>query len=127
MNMLDSIKGVLETLAEDAEYPMDGGVYYGVCNRQSLPEWNYFVFNRRNITSENNHRFTDRYEIHIVHEDYIMEGYEIVVMKALRDAIPGLSIAGDITFDYVTRGDTQSVVEICNIPLKKAKKVDDGG
>lgn len=125
MSMLDAIKNVLTALAADTDYPMTGGVYYGMCNAKSLPEWNYFVFNRRNVTSENNHRCTDRYEIHIIHEDYVMEEYEITVIKALKKEIPGISLAGDMTFDYVTKGDTQRVVEIVTIPMKKAKKVDD--
>ncbi len=126
MSMLDAIKDVLTSLAADTDYPMAGGVYYGMCNAKSLPEWNYFVFNRGNIASENNHRYTDRYEIHIVHEDFVMEGYEITVVKALKQAIPGLSVADDMTFDYVAKADTQRVVEVITIPMKKAKKVEDG-
>lgn len=121
--ILDTIRATLETLAADSEYPMSGGVYYGVCTAQELPEWNYFVFNRRTVDPENDHRITDFFEVHIVHEDYIAEGYELEVVKALKDAIPGCSLAETIGYDYIPKGDTRMVVEICNLVFKKPKKV----
>lgn len=124
MSLLDSIKNTLETLAADPEYPMSGGVFYGGINVQNLEEWNYFVFNRRRVIGTNNKSFTDFFEVHIVHEDYIAEGYELEVVKALKDEIPGVSLAEDITYDYVPKGDTQVVVEIANLTMKSAKKVD---
>lgn len=124
MSLLDNIKNTLETLAADPEYPMSGGVFYGGINVQNLEEWNYFVFNRRRVIGTNNKSFTDFFEVHIVHEDYIAEGYELEVVKALKDEIPGVSLAEDITYDYVPKGDTQVVVEIANLTMKSAKKVD---
>lgn len=124
-NLLDTIKTTLETLAADTGYPMSGGVYYGVCNKQTLPEWNYFVFDRRRVVPSNARAYTDTFEIHIVHEDYIMEGYELEVVKAVKEAIPGCSLSEDISFEYTTKADTQVVVELCNLTFKHAKKVDD--
>ena len=124
MSLLDNIKNTLETLAADPEYPMSGGVFYGGINVQNLEEWNYFVFNRRRVIGTNNKSFTDFFEVHIVHEDYIAEGYELEVVKALKDEIPGVSLAEDITYDYVPKGDTQVVVEIAHLTMKSAKKVD---
>lgn len=124
MSLLDNIKNTLETLAADPEYPMSGGVFYGGINVQTLEEWNYFVFNRRRVIGTNNKSFTDFFEVHIVHEDYIAEGYELEVVKALKDEIPGVTLAEDITYDYVPKGDTQIVVEIANLTMKCAKKVD---
>ena len=123
MSILDTIKSTLETLAADPEYPMSGGVYYGACTAQMLPEWNYFVFNRRRIGTNNDHRKTDYFQVHIIHEDYIAEGYELEVEEALKEAIPGCSLAEDPDFDYIPKGDTRLVVEICHLTFKKSKKV----
>ena len=124
-NILDAVKGALETLAADETYPMSGGVYYGICNKQSLPEWNYFVFGRRRETPTNHKSYTDIFEVHIIHEDYIMEGYELDVVKAIKEAVPGCSLSEDITYEYTTKADTQMIVELCNLTFKHAKKVDD--
>lgn len=123
MSILDTIKSTLETLAADSEYPMSGGVYYGVCTASDLPEWNYFVFNRRETDPANDMRYADYFEIHIIHEDYIAEGYELEVEKAIKTAIPRCSLAEKITYDYIPKGDTRMVVEIANLTFKKTKKV----
>lgn len=124
MSVMDSIQQTLTTLAADQDYPMSGGVYYGVCNATSLDEWNYFVFNRTEDIPTNHAGFTCQYEVHIIHEDYVMEDYMLTVAKALKAAVPGLSLAGNIRYDYSTKGDTQVIVEICTLTFKKARKVD---
>lgn len=124
--MLDTIKATLEQLAADPEYPLSGGVYYGICTAQSLPEWNYFVFGRRRVLQTNTKSYTDVFEVHIVHEDYIAEGYELEVVKAIRQALPGCSLLEDISYEYTSKSDTSVVVEICTLTFKKAKKTDDG-
>ena len=123
MSTLDQIKATLEALAAAPEYPLTGGVFYGAVNVQSLDEWNYFVFNRRRVIGTNDKSYADYFEVHIVHEDYIAEGYELEVVKAMKNAIPGMSLAEEITYDYTTKGDTMIVVEICNLTFKRAKKV----
>lgn len=123
-SILDTIKSTLSTLAADPDYPMSGGVYYGICNAQSLPEWNYFVFNRRRITSNNAKAYTDVFEVHIVHEDYIMEGYELDVVRAIKDSVPGCSLMEDVSYEYTTKADTQIIVELCNLTFKRARKAD---
>lgn len=120
---MDQIKEVLTTLAQNEEYPFSGGVYYGVCNAATLPEWNYFVFNRKEEKPTNNKSFTSYYEVHIIHEDYIPEDYPLTVVEALKDVIPGFSLSENITYDYTEKGSTDVVVEICNLTFKKARKV----
>ena len=124
--ILDTIKDTLETLASDPEYPMSGGVFYGVCNVNSLEEWNYFVFNRRRVLYTNHKSYTDIFEVHAVHEDYIAEGYELEIVKAFKNALPGCSLSEEITYDYSTKSDSNVVVEICTLTFKCAKKVEDG-
>lgn len=122
--MLDEIKNVLTALADNKDYPMEG-VYYGICTAQELPKWNYFVFNRTKVESSH-HSYTWVYEVHIIHENYIMEDYDLTVVKALKEAIPGLSLYDDATYDYVQKGNTDIVVEICTLAFKKARKAEDG-
>ncbi len=124
--ILDTIKDTLETLAADPEYPMIGGVFYGGCNVNTLPEWNYFVFGRGKVVSANDKRYTGIYEVHIIHEDYIAEGYTLEVVKAMKEAIPGCSLSEDISFDYTYKSDTNVVVEVATLTFKVARKVDDG-
>lgn len=124
--ILDTIKDTLETLAADMEYPMNGGVFYGVCNENALPEWNYFVFGRSKVTPTNHNSYTGIYDVHIIHEDYIAEGYVIEVVKAMKQAIPGCSLSEDVTYDYTTKGETNVVVEVATLTFKVARKRDDG-
>ena len=124
--LLDTIKTTLETLAADTEYPMSGGVYYGVCTATTLAEWNYFVFGRRRVTPSNHKSYTDHFEVHIVHEDYIAEGYVLDVVKTIKTAIPGCSLDDNIEYEYTTKSDTNVIVEVATLPFKVARKVDDG-
>lgn len=123
MSTLDSIKDVLTTLAAAQDYPFSGGVFYGICSAITLPEWNYLVFNRKKTTPTNNKSHTEYYEIHIIHEDYVMEDFEYSVEQAIKDAIPGMSLSQDTTYEYVLKSDTQVVVEICTLTFKHARKI----
>lgn len=124
MSTLDQIQATLQTLAADENVPMSGGVFYGICTAQNLPEWNYFVFNRRKMLTTNSKAYTDLIDIHIIHENYIPENYELQVIAALKEDIPGFSPFEDITYDYVTKGETDIVVEMATISMKKARKFD---
>ena len=123
MSTMDTIKSTLDTLAASETYPFSGGVYYGILTAQMLPEWNYFVFNRTTDEVQNDHRATCRYEVHIVHEDYVMEDYPFTVIDALKAAVPGFSVAEDTRYEYITKGDTDMIVEICTLTFKQARKV----
>lgn len=122
--ILDTIQATLTTLAADETVPMSGGVFYGMCTAQNLTEWNYFVFNRRKMLTSNSKAYTDIIDVHIVHENYIPENYELTVMDALKDALAGFSPYEDVNYDYVTKGDTDIVVEMATISMKKSRKVD---
>lgn len=124
--ILDDMKNALETLAADPDAPFSGGVYYGMCTAPTLEEWNYFVFNRAPIHTDSNSRYTETFQVHVVHENYVAEDYVYTVIEALKEAVPGLSLNGDLEYNYTVKGDTQLVVEIATIPFKKARKVNVG-
>ena len=83
-SVLNRIRGTLNTLAAGKDVPMVG-VYYGACQEKQLDNWNYFVFNRWKTTKNNQSRadFQTFYQVHVVHEDYIPEGYIETVIQAL--------------------------------------------
>ena len=119
-----TINSTLMTLAASTDYPMSGGVFYGICTAQQLSEWNYFVFECTEETMTNDKSVTCYYNVHIVHEDYVQEDYTYTVIRALKTAIPGFSVSDDITHNYDTKGNTSMRVEVVTIPFKKARKLD---
>ena len=104
------------------------GVWYGACREKQLDKWNYFVFNRWKTTKNNQSRadFQTFYQVHVVHEDYIPEGYVETVIKALEaQDDPGTKLkatADDITYSYTFKGNTNMVVEIANITFFHPEK-----
>lgn len=99
------------------------GTYYGACNERELDHWNYFVFNRRVTTKRNTSRqdYQTFYEVHIVHEDYIPEGYVEAVVAALEaEDESGTKLRAtddDIRYDYIFKGNTDVVVEMATITV----------
>ena len=114
-SVLDCIRETLEALAE--KDGMAGGVHYGMMEKTDLDVWNYFVFNRQKTTKDRvKHRdLQTYYEIHIIHEDYIPEGYVDEVIAALEDTeAVGVKLRmtdQDIQYDYVRKAKTARVGE----------------
>lgn len=114
-------------ILEDIEAKLreiDPNVYYGmVDDSQNETAWNYIVFNRTGIThSANKTGATDRFDVHIIRENYVPEGVDTEVVDALC-SIPGVRLAGDsCTFNYVQKPNTNIVVEMLTIPFVRARK-----
>lgn len=106
--MLDKLKKILESLDEN--------LYYGQVAR--VPErWNYTTFNRSTVSKAGKSKmdFCEYYEVHIVRENYIPEGY---IYEVIRKIVSGtrLRLADkDITFDYFLKGNTDLSVEVATI------------
>ncbi len=127
-SVLDRIRGTLETMCHDQTVPMEG-VWYGACKEKSLKKWNYFVFNRARTSKNGNTNKRDLqtfYYVHIIHEDYIPEGYVESVVEALEapdESGTKLRITNeDILYDYTFKGSTNMVVEIAHIPIYHPEK-----
>ena len=127
-SVLDRIRSTLTTLAEDTEVPMVG-VWYGACREKELKYWNYFVFNRTKTTKNNQNSKVDLqtfYQVHVVHEDYIPEGYIDTVISALQEQAEfGTKLKltnDDIQYNYTFKGNTNMVVEIATITLYHPEK-----
>ena len=126
MSVLNRIRDTLTAML-DGSVKMEG-VWYGSCREKQLNKWNYFVFNRLKTTKDNRSRedFQTFYQVHIVHEDFIPEGYVEKVIQALetQDA-PGTKLRAttdDIVYNYTFKGNTTMVVEIATITLFHPEK-----
>ena len=120
-SILDRIRSTLESLAQ-GEVRMEG-VYYGACREEKLDRWNYFVFNRLKTTKNNSSKmdYQTFYQVHIVHEDYIPEGYvEAVIGELSKKAEGGTKLRptnDDVNYNYTFKGGTNVVVEIATITI----------
>lgn len=120
-SILDRIRNTLESLAQ-GEVRMEG-VYYGACREEKLDRWNYFVFNRLKTTKNNSSKmdYQTFYQVHIVHEDYIPEGYvEAVIGELSKKTEDGTKLRptnNDVNYNYTFKGGTNVVVEIATITI----------
>ena len=120
-SVMNRIRNTLDTFIDGAENMK--ATYYGSCNVKELALWNYFVFNRKRTKRSANSRdsFQTDYEIHIIHENFIPEGFVEKVVKALlepSDKGTKLKVtADDIGYNYIFKNNTNIVVEIATITV----------
>lgn len=123
---LDCIRETLEALAEKGG--LTGGVHYGMMAKDDVDVWNYFVFNRLKTTKDKMKRrdLQTYYEVHIIHEDYIPEGYVEEVVAALENTeAVGVKLRmtdQDVQYDYTRKRKTEMVVEIATITIYRPEK-----
>lgn len=104
---------------------IDSLVFYGAVN---LPEnatlWNYTVFDRQMMRPNDNKTcYSYYFNVHIVREDFIPWGLEVEFINKMLE-INGMRLAGsDITYDYTTKPNTNTVIEMATIGFVKALKV----
>lgn len=96
-------------------------IYYGVCT-EKLKDWNYFVFNRIRTGRRENASYNEYYDVNIVCENYIPDGMEMDIVKAIREATMMRLADNDIEYNYVRKPNTEVAVEICTIHFVKARK-----
>lgn len=129
--MLNELKEILKSLDETTGV-VNAGVYYGMCNRKDLDEWNYIVFNRKDTGKSGKTAavgFSEYFEVHIVHEDYIPEGYVYDVIREVQkksgQAGCKLRLTDDrIAYTYTQKPNTDIVMEIATITFVHAMKDD---
>lgn len=118
MSVLNTTKETLEKICHSETVPMQG-VWYGACAAEELEDWNYFVFSRyKTKKSSNKKDMQTLYRVHIVHEDYIPEGYIEEVIAALEAQDSGAKLRvtdDDIEYNYTFKSKTDMVVEIASI------------
>ena len=112
-NILEQIQSTLETFG----YP----VYYGRSFCKPQDNWNYFVFNRyyASRSGRSNCDFNYYYQVHIIMEDYVPEGFEQEVIKAIQENTRLKLADTQISFNYATKSGTDMVVEMATITFTK--------
>ena len=104
---------------------LDPNVFYGMVKRNmSQTLWNYIVFDRRVMTSSTNKTgYTDHYRVHIVREKWIPEGLAEEVIEKMEE-IAGMKVSkDDMEYNYMQKGNTDTVVEMLTIKFHRARKV----
>lgn len=118
-SILDRIKRTLDQLVSESngEYQ---DCYFGLPTVSTLPIWNYFIFRRKTSSRSARHEpIQTEYEINIIHENYIPDGYIDKVIEALETKDKygtKLKLCSDnITYSYVQKGNTDCVIEVATI------------
>lgn len=98
-------------------------VYYGRSFAKQNDTWNYFVFNRQSIDRSGTSRvdLNYQYQVHIIMENYIDEDFEINVIKAIQENTK-LKLTGTAQYNYVTKNNTDIVVEMLTLTFTKTHK-----
>lgn len=106
---------ILNTIKEKL-LEVDPVVYYGMVDKNRLEmAWDYTVFERSKITlNQNKSGFSHYFAVHVIRENFVPIGFEKTVIDKLCE-IPGVRVAGDLTFQYVPKPNTNVVVEMLSI------------
>lgn len=119
---MSSFNGLLKEI-EQCLSQFNLPVYYGRSFAKANDAWNYFVFNRKSINKSgtNNCDMNYIYQVHIIMENYIDEDFEIQVIKALQNDV-NIKLVDSGQFNYVTKGSTDTVVEMLTLTFTKTCK-----
>lgn len=119
-NKLTGILGDIQKALESFGLP----VWYGRTFSKEKDKWDYFVFNRTTINKSGSSKvdFNYNYQIHIIMEDYIPEGFEMAVINAITSKTKLKLSATPMQFNYVTKNNTDMVVEMLTIEFTKPFK-----
>lgn len=104
---------------------IDSNVYYGLAPREDVTnEWNYIVFGQSKLkkSGTSSTDLNGYYYVTIIREDYIPDELIFDVIDKMSE-INGLRLAdGDYQFTYLTKGNTNMVVEVLQLDFTKTKK-----
>lgn len=120
MSKVNGILGQIQDTLETFELP----VWYGRTFSKEKDKWNYFVFNRKELDRSGKSRidFNYYYQVHIIMEDYIPEGFEQEVIKKITENTKLKLVDQPMQFNYVTKNNTDTVVEMLTLEFTKTFK-----
>ena len=120
MSKLDGILESINDALEEFKLP----VYYGISFCKPNDEWNYFVFNRDNINKSGKSvtDFNYKYQVHIIQENFIPEGFEMEVIKKITEKTRLKLVDQPHQFNYVRKNNTDMVVEMLTLEFTKTFK-----
>lgn len=120
MNKLTGILGKIQETLDTFNLP----VSYGRTFCKEKDAWNYFVFNRKEFSKTGSSRIDLNYyyQVHIIMENYIPEGFEQEVIKIIQENT-GLKLRDQpMQFNYTTKNNTDMVIEMLTLEFTKAFK-----
>lgn len=109
---------------EEKLHELDPNVYYGIVDESRKETvWDYIVFNRTTVKhSTNKTADSDYFDVHIIRENYIPEGFDREVIDKIT-SLNGVRLASaDSPFQYVQKPNTNTVVEVLTISFVRARK-----
>lgn len=109
---------------QDKLEELDNNVFYGVVDpRMKEALWNYIVFNRTRLkSSANKTGYSDHFDVHIIRENFIPEGFDTEVIAKILE-IDGVRLASeDGIYNYVQKNNTNIVVEMLTLSFVRARK-----
>lgn len=120
---MSKLTGILEQIQDTLEtfkLPVD----YGRTFCKEKDDWNYFVFNRKQLekSGRSNIDYNYNYLVHIIMEDYIPEGFEQEVIKSIEENTRLKLVNQPHAFNYVTKNNTDTVVEMLTLEFTKTFK-----
>lgn len=120
--MLNELKNALEIVK--TELKLEAVCYGGVKEKEVPAEWNYIVFERikSSRTGVNKCDFNTYYDVHIVHENYVPEGYEFKMIKTVLENTKLKLAQSDIGYDYTKKNNTDTVIEIATVTFTMPQK-----
>lgn len=123
MSKVNGILGQIQDTLETFELP----VWYGRTFSKEKDKWNYFVFNRKELDRSGKSRidFNYYYQVHIIMEDYIPEGFEQEVIKKITENTGLKLVDQPMQFNYTTKNNTDMVVEMLTLEFTKTFKGSD--
>lgn len=120
MSKLKGILGKIQESLETFNLPVD----YGRTFCKEKDAWNYFIFNRKEFsktgTSRNDLNYY--YQVHIIMENYIPEGFEQEVIKKIQENTRLKLRDQSMIFNYITKNNTNIVVEMLTLEFTKTFK-----
>lgn len=120
MSKLTGILGKIQESLETFKLPVSYGKTY--CKEDD--EWNYFVFNRKEFNKSGTSKMDLNYyyQVHIIMENYIPEGFEQEVINVIKEST-GLKLKEQpMIFNYTTKNNTEMVIEILTLEFTKTFK-----
>lgn len=106
---------------------IDSNVFYGMATADDLKRmstWDYLIFGQDHIRkkSQTSTDFQGYWYVTIVREEYIPDETVFDIIERL-ETIGGLRLADqDFAYDYVTKPNTNLVLEILELTFTKTKK-----
>lgn len=120
--MLNELKNALEIVKNELNLE---AVCYGGVKENDIPgDWNYIVFERTNSSRAGTSKcdFNTYYDVHIVHENYVPEGYEFKLIQTVLEKTKLRLAQNDIRYDYTKKNNTDAVIEIATVTFTLPQK-----